>query len=139
MKLSEVMWVQAGFGNSRKVMPFVVNKNIICNLSDDRLFQLEERKSMFNNLYEICQNEYGFSTVIMGSGKTDEIPKLDTSKGLPTIMSFRLPAIFTAAHKKEYVETRDMTVKPSEVKALSKYFTKQLERQIQNAGREREC
>ena len=112
MKLSEVMWVQAGFGSSRKVMPFVVNKNIICSLSDDRLFQVEENKSMFDNLYEICQNEYGFSTVVMGGG---------------------------AVHKKEYVATRDITVNASEVKALSKNLTKQLAKSIELANnKERE-
>lgn len=139
MKLSEVMWVQAGFGSSRKVMPFVVNKNIICSLSDDRLFQVEENKSMFDNLYEICQNEYGFSTVVMGGGATKDIPRLDASKEIPTILNFRLPAIFTAVHKKEYVATRDITVNASEVKALSKNLTKQLAKSIELANnKERE-
>ena len=33
MKLSEVVWVQAGFGNARRVMPFVLNGNIFTDIN----------------------------------------------------------------------------------------------------------
>lgn len=134
MKLSEVMWVQAGFGNSRRVMPFMVKKDVIFSMADDRLFQVDSKKSMFDNLYEICQNDYGYTTVVMGENTTS-IPRLDASKEVPTILNFRLPSIFTAVHKKEYVAEKDMTVKPSEVKALSKFLTKQLAKSLENAGK----
>ena len=139
MKLSDVMWVQAGYGNTRRVMPFILNNNILCSLADDKLFQIEETKSMFDNIYEICQSEYGYSTVVMGNGSTKDIPRLDNSKEVPTVMNFRLPSIFTAVHKKEYAATKDITVNASEVKALSKNLTKQLAKSMENlALKERE-
>ena len=134
MKLSEVMWVQAGFGNSRRVMPFMVKKDVIFSMADDRLFQVDSKKSIFDNLYEICQNDYGYTTVVMGDS-TKSIPRLDASKEVPTILNFRLPSIFNAVHKKEYIAEKDMTVKPSEVKALSKFLTKQLAKSLENAGK----
>ena len=132
MKLSNIMWVQAGFGKSRRVMPFALNNNIIMSISDDKLFQVDKEKSLFDNIYEICQNDYGYSTVIMGDGSNRNIPRVDTSKENPTILNFKLPAIFTAVHKKEYVATKDITVNTQEVKALSKNLTKQLAKSLEN-------
>ena len=116
MKLSNIMWVQAGHGMARKLMPFVLKNEIIISLSDDRLFQLDSTKSVFDNIYEICQTEYGASTVIMGKGTTSDIPRLDTSiKAQPKILGVKLPVLFVLSHRNEYKKTGDMTISPCNI------------------------
>lgn len=134
MKLSEVMWVQAGYGSSRRVMPFVLKGDIICSVADDKLFQLHSNKSMFDNIYELCQNEYKYSTVVMGDGSRKGIPCLDTTKeDEPRIMGFKLPTLFVLKHKQEYKTKKDMNVSESELKALAKHFNRQLSKSLQNS------
>lgn len=132
MKLSNIMWVQAGHGMARKLMPFVIKNEIIISLSDDRLFQLDSSKSIFDNIYEICQTEYGASTVIMGKGTTNDIPHLDTSiKSQPKILGVKLPVLLVLTHRNEYKSTGDMTVSNNEVKALTKHISKQLSKPLE--------
>lgn len=134
MKLSEVMWVQAGVGNSRKVMPFVVKGNLICSLSDDKLFQINSKNSMFDNLYEICQREYNCPTVIINNDGSDKVEKLDvTDKTTPTILNCKLPKLFAVRHIKEYMDSDDMTVSELEVKTLAKHFTKKIKKELEIA------
>lgn len=137
MKLSEVMWVQAGYGSSRRVMPFVLKGDVICSVVDDKLFQLHTNKSMFDNIYELCQNEYKYSTVVMGDGSKMGIPSLDCSKEEPKIMGYKLPTLFVLRHKQEYKTQKDMTVSESEVKALAKYFNRQLAKSLLEAYNEK--
>lgn len=134
MKLSDIMWIEAGYGTSRRVMPFVLNNNIICSLSDDKLFQLDSSKSVYDNLYEICQNEYKYSTVVIKEDSKGNISRLNTANPEnPTILNFGLPKLFALAHKHEYKTNNDMTVSNDEVKKLSNYFTKQLTKSLEKA------
>ena len=139
VKLSEVMWVQAGFGKARRVMPFVLENEIIRSLSDDRLFQLDNSKSMFDNLYGICQESYGCSTVIMGVGPSTEVPYMDTTnKAEPTILNVKLPKVLNLFHKKEYEEHGDMFLNNAEVQMLSGYLTRRVVKEAEEA-QEQEC
>ncbi|MBQ8845224.1 MAG: hypothetical protein IJ008_04355 [Clostridia bacterium] len=135
MKLSDIMWIEAGYGKSRRVMPFYLDNNIICSLADDRLFQLDSTKSLYDNLYEICQHEYNYSTVIINKDASGKISRLNTTNpNEPTILNFGLPKLFTLMHKQEYKEKKDMTVSKDEAKKLSNYFTKKLGKALNNAA-----
>lgn len=132
-KLSDIMWIEAGFGRSRRVMPFVLKENIICSLADDKLFQLDEAKSIYDNLYEICQNEYKFPTVVIATESRTVMPHLDTTnKSEPKILNIKLPKLFMIKHKKEYMSKCDITVNDHEIKKLANYFTKEKANQINN-------
>jgi len=126
-KLSEIKWVQSGFGNSRVVNAFVVKGDIIENLLDNRLFQLNNTISLHDNLWEICQQEYNHPTVVMGLGNT-----FNNNQNLPKEVQVKLPKLFILRHKKELVETSDITLTDVEVKKLAKYLTKELRKNLQN-------
>ena len=90
-KLSEIMWIQAGFGNCRRVMPCVLNDDIFLSISDDKLYQLDETKSVYDNLYEICQQEYKYSTVIINENGSYKPERVDvTVKNAPKILKIKL-------------------------------------------------
>lgn len=132
-KLSEIIWIEAGFGSYRRVMPFVLKENIIYSLADDKLFQLDETKNMYDNLYEICQNEYRYPTVVIDTDSRSIMPHLDISnKNEPKILNIKLPMLFMLKHKKEYLSEFDMVVSDKEVKKLAKYLTKEKANQLKN-------
>ena len=133
-KLSEIMWVQAGFGNCRKVMPFVLNDGILFSINDKMLYQLDDTKSLFDNLYEICQHEYNYSTVIINEDGTMKPAKFDTAvKSEPKILKIKLPKLFIFKHKKDYLANNDIVVTDAEVQYLSKYLTNEKQKQIKAA------
>lgn len=128
-KLSEINWVQSGFGNSRVVNAFVIKNNLIENLSDDRLFQLNKNISLHDNLWEICQKEYNHPTVVMGLGNTS-----NNNQNLPKEVKVKLPKMLILKHKKELLETSDMHLTNVEVKKLAKYLTKETQKALANAS-----
>lgn len=130
-KLSNIMWLEAGRGSARRVMPFALKGDILCNLSDDRLFQHHPEKSMYDNLYELCQNEYHYSTVIINNPV-----RLDTTNPQqPKILQVDLPKLFMLMHKKEYLATKDISVNEAEIKRLAKYISKEKAKQLAAASR----
>ena len=133
-KLSKIMWVQAGYGNCRRVMPFVLKENLIISLADDKLFQYTSNKTMYDQLYEICQNEYKYSTVVIHSNSSILIPHLDISnRQEPKILNIKLPKILMLKHKKEYSDYFYITLSNREIKLLAKYLTKENSKNIQKA------
>ena len=133
MKLSEIMWVQGGYGSARRVMPFVLKGDLLYSLADDKIFQYDSKKSMFDNLYDICQTDYKYSTVIIGTSASVESSCLDVSNPEePKVLGYKLPATFALAHKREYKTENDITVKEFEVKALAKHYTKQVRNSLNN-------